>query len=355
MTTYRLAVAARSFSKPSETFIRRHATELAPGATVLLCSSRRPPDPGMVPGPVLTAFNRWPRRRRIARFLRAHGAPPILAEYGTVGADIVDAAEIAGCRLFVHFHGYDASRLLRERKYLRRYRRMFGRLAGVFVPSRFIGDNLVAVGCPGHLITVTPCGVDPNAFAPSRRAPGRCLAVGRFVEKKAPLATLQAFATALETCPEMHLDMVGDGPLLRPCQAFAEQAGLAGKVTFHGARPHQAVRALMQEASIFLQHSVTSARGDTEGLPVAILEAMSSGLTVISTRHSGIPEAITDGEHGRLVAEHDVAGMAAALVEVMLAPDTAAMMAEHARQRVRNDFSAERSLGLLRTRMGIDG
>ena len=59
-----------------------------------------------------------------------------------------------------------------------------------------------------------------------------------------------------------------------------------------------------------MQHSITASNGDTEGLPVGILEAMATALPVISTRHSGIPEAVEDGITGFLVEEHDVRGMA---------------------------------------------
>jgi colanic acid/amylovoran biosynthesis glycosyltransferase len=60
---------------------------------------------------------------------------------------------------------------------------------------------------------------------------------------------------------------------------------------------------------------VTAEDGDMEGLPVVMTEAMATGLPIVGTRHSGIPEAIRDGVNGRLVDERDVAGLAAALAE----------------------------------------
>jgi len=71
----------------------------------------------------------------------------------------------------------------------------------------------------------------------------------------------------------------------------------------------------MDEADIFVQHSMTDPEtGDEEGLPVAILEAMSAALPVVSTRHAGIPEAVVDGSTGYLVNEGESAAMAERLI-----------------------------------------
>ena len=67
----------------------------------------------------------------------------------------------------------------------------------------------------------------------------------------------------------------------------------------------------MNGADVFVQHSITDSHtGDQEGLPVAVLEAMASGLPVVATRHAGIPEAVVEGETGYLVEEGDIGAMA---------------------------------------------
>jgi glycosyltransferase involved in cell wall biosynthesis len=67
----------------------------------------------------------------------------------------------------------------------------------------------------------------------------------------------------------------------------------------------------MRESDCFIQHSITDEEsGDEEGLPVAILEAMPAALPVISTRHAGIPDAVSHGVTGLLVEEGDILGMA---------------------------------------------
>jgi glycosyltransferase involved in cell wall biosynthesis len=130
------------------------------------------------------------------------------------------------------------------------------------------------------------------------------------VDKKAPVATLRAFARCLEQAPGCQLRVIGDGPLLDEARATAEALGIAGQVVFLGSQPREVVAAELAGASVFLQHSVTSASGDMEGWPVSIAEAMAAGLPVVATRHAGISDQVAEGESGFLVAEHDWQAMA---------------------------------------------
>ncbi len=358
MTQTPFAVAAKTFTRTSETFIRHHATALMPGRTALL--QTEPAGDTALIGPLLASFDRRTPRftlispeRRTARFLRQNGVTTIMAEYGPVGVKIAAAAARADCRLFVHFHGYDATKEALRPHVAARYRRLFAQADGIFVPSRFLGDKLQALGCPASKITVSPCGVDPAAFEPSLRDAGRLLAVGRFVDKKSPLSTLRAFELALKRNPALHLDMVGEGPLLAEARAFAARLGPA--VTLHGALPHAAVRALTARAMVFLQHSVTAPDGDCEGLPVAILEAMSAEIPVVSTRHSGIPEAVEHGVQGLLVAEHDVQAMADAILTLTSDPALCARMGQAGRARVAAHFTADHTVQILRKAMNLPG
>jgi glycosyltransferase involved in cell wall biosynthesis len=121
----------------------------------------------------------------------------------------------------------------------------------------------------------------------------------------------------------------------------------------HGGQSRDFVAQLMQEASLFVQHSRTAANGDSEGLPVAILEAMASALPVVSTKHSGIPEAVRDRVTGLLVEEMDVDGMASALAELLDNPDRAIVMGIAGRERVLEHFSLAHACERLRAIMGF--
>jgi colanic acid/amylovoran biosynthesis glycosyltransferase len=381
-----LAIAAPSFDLPSETFIRDHARAIAPGHTVLICN--RSDSTEVLGCPVLSGvpapFPAWTTlservrnairfrykhyvrfdldradKARTVAFLKEHRVDALLVEYLNYAVLFSSAAEKAGVPLFAHAHGYDASMLAGEAVWRRRYRRLFASAAGVIAPSQFLADRIARLGCPSNRLNVNPCGVDPQAFGPSSYNRHRFLAVGRFVEKKAPQHTVSAFARVAAKTPTAALDFIGDGHLLEECRNLAKQLAVADKVHFHGAQPFETVRKFMSQASIFLQHSVMSKSGDCEGLPVAILEAMASALPVVSTRHSGIPEAVLDGETGLLVDEHDVEGMAAAILRLLSDPGHLRAMGEAGRRRVISHYAhaltTERLCSILKLEPAVEG
>lgn len=375
----RLALVAPSFNLLSETFIADHARRLAPGRTVLVCRDSRgaeaygyPVLSHLAPDPV--AYGPWDarvkdlsfrlRRRwgpalayddrmRLAAFLQAQGVTAVLAEYGASGVMVADVCRDLRIPFSVLFHGVDASANLRFPTVVRRYRHMFPLAANLIAVSRYLADRLVAVGAPPEKLRVVPCGVDPARFPPGAPEPGRLLAIGRLTEKKAPHLAIRAFAGVADRFPAARLDVVGDGPLRAACAAAVAEAGLGHRVTLHGPLPHAACGTLMRRAAIFLQHSVTAANGDTEGAPVAVAEAMMTGLPVVATRHSGIPEQVAEGETGLLVAEHDVDGMGAALGELLADPARAAAMGAAGRLRALERLDQDKLYAELRAILGL--
>ncbi len=184
-------------------------------------------------------------------------------------------------------------------------------------------------------------GAEPGRAAPS------FLAVGRFVEKKAPDVTLRAFAEVRQQVPDARLVMVGDGPLLASCRDLSTSLHIADRVEFLGSQPHTVVEGLMRQARAFVQHSVRASNGDCEGTPVSILEAGASGLPVVSTRHGGIVDVVIERGTGILVDEHDVGGMAAGMLELARRPEFADELGTQARLHVRENFSVERGMKKL--------
>ncbi|SFB77701.1 Glycosyltransferase involved in cell wall bisynthesis [Tropicimonas isoalkanivorans] len=292
--------------------------------------------------------------KRIRSFLLAHGVTHVLAEFGPIGCRVSLAARRSGARLFVHFHGYDATVLPRQASWMRQYSKLFAVADGIIAPSAYIANKLVDMGCPADKIHVSPCGVALDAFKPTERISGHVVMVGRMVEKKAPLHAIRAFAQASKNHPEAHLHVVGDGPLKPQAEVLLSENGLSERVTLHGARPHPFVRKLLSQASLFIQHSVRAADGDEEGLPVAILEAMASGIPVVATRHSGIPEAVIDGETGILVAEFDEVGMSIAINSMFDDPVRAAHLGIAGRRKASAEFSEDVVASRLRSIMGIE-
>lgn len=367
----RVAIATGEYHLGGETFINRHIEHLFGGDTVVVCGRFRGDNPYGKPyfvrrdglsGRDILVAPWWLLRNRmhhgtsrlpfgeakeaLIRFLRDERVDVILAEFGTQALALAPLANALGIPIFTYFRGTDASKAIRTERMRAAYRKMMPRLTGVFSVSQFLLDNVARHGISHPDSTVIPSGVDIRRFAPQAKVPLSFLAVGRFVEKKAPMTTLRAFAEATANQPDARLDFIGDGPLLEPTRALAEELGVTAKLRFHGAQPHNTVRDRLMSTQFFLQHSITARDGNTEGLPTAIQEAMACGCITVSTRHAGIPEAIDEGETGFLVDEHDEVGFAKAIAAAINVPDHSAMSAR-ARQVAEQRFDNHVLLKLL--------
>jgi colanic acid/amylovoran biosynthesis glycosyltransferase len=359
----RICVVTNSPLSYTETFIRQHVTDL-PSETVLVDAW----PPWTRPGSTWTrtlpgrAYHRTLRlffpegyRRRInatyVRLFRQRRIDAVLAEFGPTGVAVMDACRELNLPLVVHFHGFDISVRRVLERYATAYSEMFRQAAGLVAVSRAMQRKLIELGAPPERVHYNPCGVNCELFggaAPAQSSPV-VLAVGRFVEKKAPQLTLAAFARVLREYPEARLRMIGDGPLLKECRRLSARLGVEHAATFLGRQPHHLVADEMRRARLFAQHSIEAASGDSEGTPVSILEAGASGLPVVSTRHGGIPDVLLDNETGLLVEERDVEGMASRMLRLLRDPALAATLGRAARLRVETHFSATRSIDHLWT------
>lgn len=359
--SHRLAVVAYGLGS---SFIDKHLVDLAPGRTVAVGSY----------GGVAPLHSMWPvscpafltdrwdlrlpvrvaRRARlpveglkaaaVARFLQRHRTTVVLGEYLDHFIDYVPMMRRLGLPYVVQGHGIDVSARLRDPGMAERYR-AFASARAVLTRSEHHRRRLVELGIPADKVHVNVGGVEVPAEIPERPASAgkRLLAVGLMVPKKAPIYLLEAFRRASARDPELRLDYVGGGPLFPAAQQFVEACGLQAKVRLHGIAPEETKRRLLRECGVFVQHSMTSPEnGDEEGLPAAIQEAMAHGLAVVSTRHSGIPEAVIEGETGLLGDEGDVDAMAEAFLSI---PPLAAAMgrAGHREALAKHSWEGERA------------
>ena len=368
-----LAIITPSFEETGETFIRNHIRHLAPDRTVVACFQLE--DPDVVQCPVLQVEPGWAGKgvmermksvlafakhgfsgtlrareyKRLVQFLQRYGVKKALVEYGPAACAVQPACSRAGVEMYVHYHGFDASSALENWQIRYAYRILAKHVRALICPSHFLAKKLADVGMPWDKVEVVPCGVNVDQFCPgSERDPNVVLAVGRFVEKKAPLKTIQAFERIADHHPQARLEMVGGGPLLERCRHYVRDRGLGDEIKFHGTRGSNFIQDAMGRASFFIQHSVEASDGQTEGLPVSILEAMASGLPVVSTRHAGITEAVKDGQTGFLVDEHDITGMASRISRLLDEPELRRKMGAAARKRAESRFSSDKCLAQLR-------
>jgi colanic acid/amylovoran biosynthesis glycosyltransferase len=160
----------------------------------------------------------------------------------------------------------------------------------------------------------------------------KLLIVAEFREKKGHDVLFRALKQLART--DLVLWVVGDGQ--EDVAAMAREAGVESQVVFMGRLKYGPLSALFDACDIFVLPSRTAKNGDREGIPVALMEAMSRGKPVISTHHVGIPELV---RNGLLVAENDVDGLADAIA--LLADDPARRedLGRRNQELIRQEFS----------------
>lgn len=240
---------------------------------------------------------------------------PVLihAHFGPDGVTVLPLSRKLQIPLLVTFWGFDATvkeeharrSTYGHRVYLRR-REVLKREARLFIAvSEFIKGKLLEQGFPPEKIVVHYNAIDTEIFRPDPSVPREpvVLYVGRLVEKKGVEYLIRAMARVQEEVPETELVVIGDGPLRPKLEESARE--LLNRYRFLGIQPSPVVRDWMNRALLLGTPSVTASSGDSEGMPTVVLEAQAMGLPVVSTTHSGIPEAVAHGETGFLVAERD--------------------------------------------------
>ena len=205
--------------------------------------------------------------------------------------------------------------------------------------SNKMKEVLLNLGCPEDKLVLNTYGPDDSFFSLRPEYKQRhFVAVGRFVPKKAPHLTIQAFKKVVEKFPDAKLVMAGDGNLLEECRTLSAALGLKDNIVFAGVLNKEEIKILFQNSIAFVQHSVVAETGDSEGTPVAILEAQAAALPVISTYHAGIPDVVLNGETGLLVEEHDVEGMSKNMIRILEEEGLAKRLGEAGRKRVKRKF-----------------
>ncbi len=330
--TGRLAVFTNQLGATSETFIRRHIEDLAPGRTVVVARQSGSNGEGIGGAQTKTLFlDQWALRLpvrlakragvsemrmrdgRIREFLRRNEVSVVFGEYLDRFLDFVPLLEQMGLPYVVQGHGIDVSAALRKPATAQGYS-AYQSAKAILTRCEFHRQRLIALGLPAEKVHVNPGGIDVPKAPPKREsgATKRFLAVGRMVPKKGPIFLLESFRQAAIHDRELFLDYIGGGELLPAARQFVQACGLKDRVRLHGTVDESKKEQLWSECGSFLQHSLTDPdTGDEEGLPAAIQEAMANAMIVVTTRHSGISEAIEHGLTGLLSDETDCPGMAA--------------------------------------------
>jgi glycosyltransferase involved in cell wall biosynthesis len=208
----------------------------------------------------------------------------------------------------------------------------------------------LAALAPAGKVELVYHGIDLARFPPppaqGRRGPFTVLSVSRLVEKKGVDVLLDALAR-LPAQLDWRFVHVGGGPLAGTMKRRAQALGIAERVTWRGAMTQQQVLAEYRAADVFALASRVARDGDRDGLPNVLAEAQSQGVACVATRMAAIAELVRDGITGLLVAENDVAALAAAIEALLADPARRRALGAAGQARVRAEFGLERNLDRL--------
>ena len=177
------------------------------------------------------------------------------------------------------------------------------------------------------------------------------LSVGRLVPKKGLHDLISACQMLRQEGIRFRCVIVGEGPLRDTLQADIARRDLAGLVTLKGAMTHADLIAFYREASIFALSPRIEADGDRDGIPNVIAEAMATGVPVISTSVSGIPELVQNNVTGLLVPSESPTALASALRHLLGNPQAGIELARNARERLEREFDCRETTKALRDLM----
>lgn len=213
--------------------------------------------------------------------------------------------------------------------------------------KRFLIEN----GADEKKINVIHCGVDTASFSEREEKtlsnPPVLGALGRMVEKKGFDVLISACDLLKKEGIAFKLQIAGGGPLKYELENLARRLDLMDSIDFMGSISHKDVPGWIKSLDVFVLPCKKDEHGDMDGIPVVLMEAMLSGVPVISTRISGIPELIIDDVTGLLSTPNNASDLAVKIKEVIMENISSKILCEQAIKKVKNDFELFNNVKIL--------
>lgn len=302
----------------------------------------------------LGAFATVPQAVYFARVIERAGVRHVHAHYATHPAlAALITAELTGVSFSFTAHAHDIfvhTTMLGEK--LRRAR--FIAAISEFNKRYLLRFNPEA----GEKIHVVHCGVDLSRYQPQPRRADRMftlLCVAGLEPYKGLPHLIRACAQMRSALGRFHCLIVGEGRERRNLERLIAELDLTDTVQLLGALPQERLAGLFGQADLCILPSVVASDGQMEGIPVALMEAMASGLPVVATRLSGIPELVQDGVTGILVDPGDEHALAEAVIQLAADDGARTDMGRRGREHVAAHFELSATVGHLRALFAPDG
>lgn len=352
---------------PSETFIVEQAKPLRRYRPILVGLRRTEPSlrhslPEILLAPgdsffdqcAASLYRRFPFGPEFFSRLRATHPSIVHAHFAVDAMQALPIVRKLDVPLVVSLHGFDVTATAdalatsRSGRHFLRHRDTLFREAAAFIcVSDFIRRAALDAGFPASKLHVHYTGIDCQRFSPSglARDPKLILFVGRLVEKKGCEYLLRALAPIQRRDPDVHVEVIGDGPLREKLQTLARQLSL--NVNFRGVQNPDEVLRSMSRTRILCNPSVTAPTGDMEGFGMVFAEAQAVGTPVVSFAHAAIPEAVSHGHTGLLAREGNTEELSVAMFTLLSDDALWNSMSSNAQRWVRRNFDIARQADRL--------
>lgn len=227
--------------------------------------------------------------------------------------------------------------------YRKSLERVLDRVDRVHCVSRAIRAEAEQFGLDRRKTAIIHPAVDPAAFSDSessirQSAPLRIVTVGSLIWRKDYETALVATRRAIDLGADVRIDLIGEGPDRQHLQYIADDLGMSDRVAFLGYQAAPAIAGRLRGAGIFLHTS------SSEGISNAVLEAMASGVPVITTDAGGMTEAVRDGVDGLVVPIRDHNATAHALVRLATDEGLRSRLGAAGRERVLAEFRLDQQV-----------
>ena len=184
--------------------------------------------------------------------------------------------------------------------------------------------------------------------------PPLIVGIGRLIAKKGFANLIRACAVLVERGRSFRCEIFGEGPLGNQLHGQIEELGLTELVQLPGAKPQHELRERLAGSGVFVLPSVPEAEGGMDNLPTVIMEAMATGLPVVSTRIGGIPEMVIENETGFLVQPEDAVALAGAIEKVTSDRSLGQKLGQAGYDRAQKVFSIEKNVHELCALLGAN-
>lgn len=265
--------------------------------------------------------------------------------FGYHGIKSIGLKKCLNIPMVCSFYGNDVYKWPNQKKCCIKLQKLFKEAEQILALGPYMKEHLIELGCSEQKICIQHLGVSVDSIKYKPREyhdsePLRFLIASSFVEKKGIDIVLNALKF-IEEDIDFKLDIIGDGHLKSYILQLIRELKIEDRVKLHGYQPYSYFIDLAYQCHIFLQASKTAANGDKEGTPMSLVDAMATGMPVISTYHSDIPEIVKDGENGFLAEENNVEDFSNAILKILNNIGDLEKFSQNARKHIEISFNSK--------------